>query len=229
MRTEITSAVMTIPGSSRRNERRGRARCGLPGRGAAASAGGGGSTGGGGSAGAGRSVGVGGTSTGVVSVRAGGRQRPRTVLGGHRESPSVPERQRRITHGDATPRSRAYGAGEPALRHGGSHPVESRRRAEAGHVARWPDDAEGAPDDLVLGHRAATRVAGVGPRVGRGLAVVAHHPEPPGRDGDVERRLGGDVAGKEVLGLVEGRPVDRHPALWRRSRPPGHPGRRSPA
>ncbi len=79
-------------------------------------------------------------------------------------------------------------------------------------MAERPGDPHGPSDDLVLGDGAA--VVPVLVRAGvRGVgAVVAHHPQPPLRDGDVEPRLRGGVAGVQIV-LVQGIAVDGDPPL----------------
>lgn len=74
-----------------------------------------------------------------------------------------------------------------------------------------PGDHHGPPDHLVLGDRSVVGVL-MGPGVGGVGPVVAHHPQPPVGDGDVERRRGGRVAGVQVV-LVQGNAVDGDPPL----------------
>lgn len=86
------------------------------------------------------------------------------------------------------------------------------RFVQGGPVTERPRDHHGPPHHLVLGHRAEVGLL-VGAGVGGVGPVVAHHPQPPLGDGDVERRPGRGVAGVQVV-LVQGDAVDGDAPLF---------------
>src|SRR5690606_39764992 len=86
------------------------------------------------------------------------------------------------------------------------------RLVEGAPVAARAGEHHGASVGFVLGDRTAVVGVLVGAGVRRVGAVVAHHPQPPLRDGDVEGRVGGGVVREEVV-LVQGDAVDGDAAL----------------
>ncbi len=106
---------------------------------------------------------------------------------------------------------RRRGRGRP--RHGVGDACEGFRFVEAGPVADGPADHHRAAHHGVLGDRAAVRGVLVRAGVGGVVAVVAHHPQPPLRNGDVEGRDGRRAARIQVARLAERASVDGDPAL----------------
>src|SRR5215470_4614395 len=84
---------------------------------------------------------------------------------------------------------------------------QHRPPADRGH------DHEGAPYDPVLRDGAVPGILLVTARVVRHAAVISHHPQAPGRHGDVEPDCGRRVAGVEIRLLFQRHPVDRDAAL----------------
>lgn len=86
------------------------------------------------------------------------------------------------------------------------------RLVQGGPVTERPGDHHGPTHHLVLGHGAEVGLL-VGAGVGGVGPVVAHHPQPPLGDGDVERRPGRAVPGVQVV-LGQGYAVDGDAALF---------------